>query len=1038
VPQRPRAIELMVTTPTALPGPLHVLVERADAEVEPFKRTWRLIDAFEWAVKWSAALVLGDVLGRAGVSDRLKLQLAQGLRTPSLGTWLSFYRDALREPVVEDRPWADWDRLVRLEQRHGIVALRNLYGHGAVHRDATSREHWEAYRPVLAQLIAAETFSTTRLAIATRSGAHPVEGATAPVASLPVEGDSWHALAIGAAVEEPIDLWPIGLFALGDDDQNASFYFYNALRREQVERLNYDLPDRVRDRALWASFASSFPLDEWRTTAGRDPDPFARRVDELISTFTGREPEQERLRRFVLDGSGTLVVWGPPGIGKSALLGLVSRELRAGAGGQLVVLDYFIRRGAQEDRPEQFLHTLNRRLDAIYRFTDLHEGTTLEERYEAFGERLRRIERSPRLPTLVLCIDGLDENPDLCRLVPHSSSRIRVVCGSRPVQAVVDFVDRRDGHVEELTLGPLRDEDVRALLYATVDKYRDELVRGDFVRTLRRRSEGNPLFLSLVCNELLAAPDRLGEMTTIPVGLEGAFRDAFHRVTDRGRELIAAEVLLLLAVARETLSPATLAWTLGHRSLQTRAAIEACRELLFRDDTDDARYGLFHDAFRSWLRDQYPEEIDELEAELGRRAVRSLDPRGPALGYLHRHGLRHLERAWERIKDPVLLSELETLWCDPDYLADKLDHQGPLELFADADVWFPRLTRDRVARSLATFVVADATSSDPRLTPEVLHALLVYRPDTALFEAMLVHLTDPAFLADGGLDARRVDWLLASFRYCLGSIHRKHGSPEDLAAAGELLEAAMLPLGAATATRDARTSRLLAKVEYESGYVNFLRGYLAAALPKLDASVRLSHEAGDETGAWISRVVVDRVRYLHGELAPDRWQRSMEEALRRFSADAATSPRADRWVMQTHVHLVELAVMEGDLELARRSLEALEDHPWSRQFNRERGRWIARGRTALLEARYEDACHAYEQALGGVLDAGIEAAGSQHFEALARDLLDYADALDGADRADGAVRARAHAAALPAEAGNHLWQRPGSPRRRRVFLTSDE
>jgi hypothetical protein len=1020
-----------VTQATEVPGPLRVLVARADAEPEPFKRTWRLIDTFEWAIKWAATLALTDVLQRAGVSSRLKLSLARGLRTPSLGLWLSFYRAALEEPPASTRPWADWDRLLALDDQHRLVAFRNEYAHGAVHTDEQSAAHFATYRPVLDELLAAPIYTATRLVVPTGDGERVVDRDVVRVGE---DVELRPALVRVDGSDTPLELWPLGVFAPpdrhGSSDREPgprvngrlAFYYFNALRNERVERLNYELPDRVRDPSLWDAFTARLPLEQWRRDASVDPDPFARRVDELTATFTGRDDERAQVASFVEQGRGTLFVWGPPGIGKSALLAMVVREVRAGADDRVVLLDYFIRRGSQEDAPGQLLSSLIRRIDAIYGLPRQPTGATLEELFEAFGRRLRDVERGDDPRPLVLLVDGLDENPELCRFLPHSSERVRVICGSRPVQAVLDVADRRSGPVENLHLGPLGDAEVRALLYGVVDKYRDEVMHGGFVRTLHRRSEGNPLFVSLVCNELFVEPDRIEHEEAIPSQLEGAFRDAVDRATDQGRDATAGEVLLLFAAARETIGPSAAAALLDASSMAVRPAVERCRELLFREVTDDEpRYGLFHDALRTWLRRRHRLDLRRLDQRIGRAALSSPDVDDPARGYLHRHGLRHLLDVWQRVADDDVTGRLQELWCDQRRVQAKLDDQGPLDLFADADRCFALLPDEPMAGSLAELVAGDAVRREPQLTPEVLHALLVYRPTTELFSAMLVHLTDADFLADAGVDDPELHrWLLASYRYCLGSVHRKRGGPHDLAIAQRLLTEASGPLEEAAATGDPAATRVLAKASYERGYVDFLRGDVVAALPAIDASARLSEQGDDATGVAISRVVADRLRYLHGRLPGHRWADTMATALTRFVEDAPTSPRADRWVMQVYVHQIELAFLEGDAATAQSVLELLEDHPWIDQFARRRSLTLARGRVAATGGRHEEACRRYVEALGPSLDADP---GTQHTEALARDLVDLALSLRACGREREAHDVLRHALALPPDAGNRLGQR---------------
>lgn len=79
-----------------LPHPLHVLIQSYHAETQGFRKVHRLIDAFEWAIKWHTTVVMSDLLtNQQEYSDEIKVLLSAGLYTPSLGVWVFFLRELL-------------------------------------------------------------------------------------------------------------------------------------------------------------------------------------------------------------------------------------------------------------------------------------------------------------------------------------------------------------------------------------------------------------------------------------------------------------------------------------------------------------------------------------------------------------------------------------------------------------------------------------------------------------------------------------------------------------------------------------------------------------------------------------------------------------------------------------------------------------------------------------------------------------------------------------------------------------------------------
>ena len=102
-----------------LPSPLHVLLESYHQEQQPFRKVHRLIDIFEWVIKWHTVLVMSDLLEhQKSYSDDIKVLLSAGLYTPSLGIWVFFFKEILKthnspSPLY---PWREWEKLTEIEK----------------------------------------------------------------------------------------------------------------------------------------------------------------------------------------------------------------------------------------------------------------------------------------------------------------------------------------------------------------------------------------------------------------------------------------------------------------------------------------------------------------------------------------------------------------------------------------------------------------------------------------------------------------------------------------------------------------------------------------------------------------------------------------------------------------------------------------------------------------------------------------------------------------------------------------------------------
>lgn len=68
-----------------------------------FRKVHKMIDLFEVIIKLHTSLILSEYFRIKNVSDRMKVLLAYGLKTPSLGTWILFGREAMVELLIPEQ-----------------------------------------------------------------------------------------------------------------------------------------------------------------------------------------------------------------------------------------------------------------------------------------------------------------------------------------------------------------------------------------------------------------------------------------------------------------------------------------------------------------------------------------------------------------------------------------------------------------------------------------------------------------------------------------------------------------------------------------------------------------------------------------------------------------------------------------------------------------------------------------------------------------------------------------------------------------------
>ena len=139
-----------------------LLHRQFEAETQPFRKVHRMIDLFEVLIKSHTVVIMAEYFAHANISDTAKGLLAQGLRTPSLGTWQLFSRVLFQELAVIDHQWqilpmfpeefSALDKALNAEKTN-IIAFRNGYAHGATPTDEKCTADINQYVPFLQKLL---------------------------------------------------------------------------------------------------------------------------------------------------------------------------------------------------------------------------------------------------------------------------------------------------------------------------------------------------------------------------------------------------------------------------------------------------------------------------------------------------------------------------------------------------------------------------------------------------------------------------------------------------------------------------------------------------------------------------------------------------------------------------------------------------------------------------------------------------------------------------------------------------------------------
>ena len=627
-----------------LPTPLAQVLAELDRETQPFRAVHRLVDAVEVLIKLHTVLVVSrfaEALEREapGHGPAVRKLLAGGLRTPSLGIWWAFAREAaaaLRAGGMAEPTAGLFDAAAKgsalfkaLEGERNLLAFRNGYAHGATPDDAECRADLAEMRPRLDALCDAAwpLVNAELLAVQADGQCLRLRGEIPEPLPAP-HGAKAGRCYLRRADGSLLDLHPLLVWATSAG-KGGGVFFYNDLKDKHASVLNYAWARHERRAELRDDLLERYPIKQWGEETAEDEAQIRERIAALTEDFKGRRAE---LRKLV-DGlaqreRGFTVLWGPPGMGKSALMARAIDYLSWSAETQrdaypefappaveeqplkLHVVRCFVRRAGLTDVRDLF-ETLNRQLDRRFP-TGVGGANNAAEAAQRLGERLRKI--GPALPEherLLVVIDGLDEaaeHPEFVRGLPRSApARVHVLYASRPqpVLRTEVYEQLEISQRQEETLGGLSTADTRALLYEHADKY---ALDAAWVQAVAERSEGNPLYLRLLCDGLERGEISLNSIDSVPRQMSELYDGVLRRVA---KTPLAEDLLALLAAAHAYMPQAVLHHLLvlktpGLGVQAVTAAREACAEVLLDDPaTPEHDWQLFHESLREYLRDKH-------------------------------------------------------------------------------------------------------------------------------------------------------------------------------------------------------------------------------------------------------------------------------------------------------------------------------------------------------------------------------------------------------------------------------------------------
>jgi len=565
-----------------------------------------MIDLFESIIKMHTVVILSEYVAENKLSESAKGLLAQGLRTPSLGTWQLFSRVLFEELEKDQFAWslplfakefADLDKALNNEKTN-VIAFRNGYAHGATPTDEACAADISKFEPFLTKLLQAQWLLESSLEV--------------------VEGKVFL-----CSNDEKLSLHPILLHR--DENTEASFAFFNDLKNDKIGLLNYPLGKHYREKEFLNEFHQYIPINEWKKTGANE---FQQRIEELTETFKGRTAERKQLLNFVVEKQkGYCSIQGNPGIGKSALIAQFFKDLRLhDSCKDIQVIEYFIRRGTQQAKPEVLLEYLIKKTDELFpKAREIRaEGKMVFDLQNQLFTKWRLWAEHCKGTKLLFLIDGLDEGVEenIIQYLPKENfQNILFIYGSRP--GGHKSIDELWGnlpveHHLKIELSGLGKEDIRAMIYEVANKYEIEKDSA-WIEAIQQRSQGNPLYLKLLCDALANKSIGLNDINALPKEIDEYYKAILFRFAQDsvdGDALL--DSLYTFAAAKDYLSFAHIGLInkLGEAKLQRIGS--TLKEVLIENPLTEnvLDYQLFHESFREYLFKEKSFKITEANEQI--------------------------------------------------------------------------------------------------------------------------------------------------------------------------------------------------------------------------------------------------------------------------------------------------------------------------------------------------------------------------------------------------------------------------------------
>jgi hypothetical protein len=284
------------------------------------------------------------------------------------------------------------------------------------------------------------------------------------------------------------------------------------------------------------------------------------RIKQLTKDFMGRIDERNLFMEWAMSqNKGFFSVMGNSGIGKSTIMAKFVDDLKASVDHRAFkVIPYFIRPYTSLCRGDVFVDYLLRCTDEFFpKGRHIQSASTAcHDRYNQLLAKWEFWQNNPKGLKFVILIDGIDEgmDEDLLEYIPRFCFDNILFVYSYSSGDVPPIKKMKDSWPSEfhkhITLAGLNKDNFRDLLIKT-QKRHQLVLENEWIECLWKKSLGNPLYIKLICDELITDLKTFREVESLPKNLDGIYRLIILQYANKPFGRLLLQCLYILAVSKK-------------------------------------------------------------------------------------------------------------------------------------------------------------------------------------------------------------------------------------------------------------------------------------------------------------------------------------------------------------------------------------------------------------------------------------------------------------------------------------------------------